>query len=61
VARLRQSTALVIARSGQSSTANSCPAIAADGSIVSCCDNRGPNVEKLVAAGLGQRLNREGS
>jgi hypothetical protein len=32
------------------------PAVVVDGSIVSCCDNRGPNVEELSAAGVGQRL-----
>lgn len=37
------------------------PAVVVDGSIVSCCDNRGPNVEELVAAGVGQRLSGQGS
>lgn len=33
------------------------PAVVVSGNIVSCCDNRGPNVEELQAAGIGQRLN----
>lgn len=35
----------------------SVPAVVVNGSIVSCCDNRGPNSEELQAAGVGQRLN----
>lgn len=29
------------------------PAVVVDGQIVSCCDNRGPNIEELRAAGIG--------
>lgn len=35
------------------------PAVVVNGSIVSCCDNRGPNVEDLRAAGVGQPISTE--
>lgn len=32
------------------------PAVVVNGEVVSCCDNRGPDVDELRAAGVGQRL-----
>jgi hypothetical protein len=32
------------------------PAVVVDGTLVSCCDNRGPNAEDLQMAGIGQRI-----
>jgi hypothetical protein len=32
------------------------PAVVVDGSLVSCCQHRGPNRDELAAAGIGQRL-----
>lgn len=33
----------------------SVPAVAIDGKLADCCAGRGPDLEKLKAAGLGQR------
>lgn len=35
------------------------PAVVVNGSVVSCCDNRGPDVDELRAAGVGQRLTKD--
>ncbi len=32
------------------------PAVVVDGSVVSCCNNQGANVDELKAAGVGQRI-----
>lgn len=32
------------------------PAVVVDGTLVSCCDNRGPNAEELQRAGIGQKI-----
>ena len=32
------------------------PTVVVDGRIVSCCDNRGPSLSELRAAGIGQPL-----
>ena len=32
------------------------PVVVVDGTVASCCQNRGPNREDLAAAGIGQRL-----
>ena len=32
------------------------PAVVVDRSVVSCCDNRGPNIEELRRAGVGKPL-----
>lgn len=34
----------------------SVPAVVIDGRLASCCEGRGPDVESLKAAGLGQPL-----
>jgi hypothetical protein len=34
------------------------PAVVVDGSLVSCCDNHGPNRQELSAAGIGMPLER---
>jgi len=35
---------------------NAAPAVAVDGEPVECCQNSGPDVEKLRAAGIGQEV-----
>ncbi|MEX2553098.1 MAG: thioredoxin family protein [Actinomycetota bacterium] len=32
------------------------PAVVVDGTLVSCCDNRGPNAEELRRVGIGRSV-----
>lgn len=49
---LREGGADAAARYGITSV----PAVAVNGTLAACCQNRGPDRQTLAAAGIGQRL-----